>query len=98
VISIIAAIILTALLIAWIFSKITAEKAFKIFGVVYIGAVVLLNCVAIGNLITNRNLFHTVFAAGALLFLISDIVLILNTFGTKQSFMMRIANLMLYYL
>ena len=46
---------LTALLMSWIFKRITAEKAFKIFGVVYIGAIVLLNCVAIGNLITDPS-------------------------------------------
>ena len=96
-ISIIAAIVLTALLMVWIFSKITAEKAFKIFGVIYIGAVVLLNCVSIGNLIAEGSLFHTIFAAGAFLFLISDIVLILNTFGKERKFSLRVTNLSLYY-
>ena len=93
-----AGIILTALLMAWIFRRITAKPAFKIFGVIYIGAVVLLNCVAIGNLITAPSVFNAVFTAGALLFLASDIVLILNTFGkeTKQS--LRITNISLYYL
>ena len=42
--------------------------------------------------------FTALFAAGAVLFLVSDIVLILNTFGkeTKQS--LRICNIMLYYI
>ena len=93
-----AGIILTALLMAWIFRRITAKPAFKIFGVIYIGAIVLLNCVAIGNLITAPSVFNAVFTAGSLLFLASDIVLILNTFGkeTKQS--LRITNISLYYL
>ena len=83
----IAGVILTALLMMWIFKRISAATAFKIFGVVYIGAIVLLNCVAVGNLITDPSAFTGIFAAGAILFLVSDIVLILNTFGkeTKQS-------------
>ena len=93
-----AGAVLTALLMAWIFRRITAKPAFKVFGVVYIGAIVLLNCVAVANLITAPSAFTGLFAAGALLFLVSDIVLILNTFGkeTKQS--LRITNITLYYL
>ena len=94
---VIIGIILTALLMIWIFSRITAKPAFKIFGVVYIGAVVLLNCVAIGNMFTGPSRFTQVFAAGALLFLISDIVLILNTFGDTFKQSLRNTNIGLYY-
>ena len=90
-----AGVVLTAVLMAWIFSKITAEKAFKIFGVFYIGAIVLLNCVAVSNLITAPSTFTAICAAGAFLFLISDIVLILNTFGPESKFSLRITNLSL---
>ena len=93
-----AGVVLTAVLMAWIFSKITAEKAFKIFGVFYIGAIVMLNCVAVSNLITAPSTFTAIFSAGAVLFLISDIVLILNTFGPESKFSLRITNLSLYYL
>ena len=90
-------VVLTALLMVWIFKRITAKKAFKIFGVVYIGAIVLLNTVALGNLMAAPSAFTAIFAVGALLFLVSDIVLILNTFGkqTKQS--LRVTNIGLYY-
>ncbi len=98
VICFVIGIILTAGLMKWIFTKITAEKAFKIFGVFYIGAIVLMNCVAISNLITAPSAFTAIFAAGAVLFLISDIVLILNTFGPESKFSLRITNLSLYYL
>ena len=94
----IAGAILTALLMMWIFQRITAKKAFKIFGVVYIGAIVLLNCVAIGNLIASPSAFTAIFAAGSLLFLISDIVLIINNFGGKNRPELRITNLSLYYI
>ncbi len=90
-------LILTALLMMWIFKRITAKKAFKIFGVVYIGAVVLLNCVAVANLIAAPSAFTALFAAGALLFLASDIVLILNTFGAETRQSLRVTNIALYY-
>ena len=90
--------VLTALLMKWIFSKITAKKAFKIFGVFYLGAIMMLNCVAVNNLVTAPSAFTGLFAAGALLFLISDIVLILNTFGPESKFSLRVTNLSLYYL
>ena len=90
--------VLTALLMKWIFTKITAEKAFKIFGIFYLGAIMILNCVAISNLITAAGAFTGLFAAGALLFLVSDIVLILNTFGSETKFSLRITNIGLYYL
>ncbi|MBQ9153803.1 MAG: hypothetical protein IJ130_08305 [Solobacterium sp.] len=44
------------------------------------------------------SLFTGIFFAGALLFLISDIVLILNTFGPESRFSLRITNLTLYYI
>ena len=97
-IAVIAGCVLTAVLMKWLFTKITAEKAFKIFGIVYIGAIVILNCTALLNLITSYRTFHMYFAAGAVLFLISDIVLILNTFGPESRFSLRITNLSLYYI
>ena len=95
---VVVGVVLTALLMKWIFSKITAKKAFKIFGVFYLGAIMLLNCVAVSNLMTEPSAFTGLFAAGALLFLISDIVLILNTFGPKSKFSLRVTNLSLYYI
>ncbi len=95
---VVVGVVLTALLMKWIFSIITAKKAFKIFGVFYLGAIMLLNCVAVSNLMTAPSAFTGLFAAGALLFLISDIVLILNTFGQKSKFSLRVTNLSLYYI
>ena len=97
-ICVIIGVVLTALLMKWIFDRITAKKAFKIFGIVYIGAIMLLNCVAIGNLIVSPSAFTAVFAVGAVLFLLSDIVLILNTFGKETRQSLRVMNISLYYL
>ena len=98
IISIISTLVLTAVLMKLIFAKITAETAFKIFGVVYIGAIVLLNCTAFINMVTAPSAFTMIFFAGALLFLVSDIVLILNTFGSSPRFSLRVTNLSLYYI
>ena len=92
-----AGAVLTALLMVWILKRISAKPAFKIFGIVYIGAVMLLNCVAVGNLIADLSLFTGLFAAGAVLFLVSDVVLILNTFGEKFRQSLRNTNIALYY-
>ena len=94
---IVAGIVLTALLMVWIFRQITAKPAFKIFGVVYLGAIMLLNCVAVGNLIGAPSAFTGIFAAGAVFFLVSDIVLILNTFGSETRQSLRNTNIGLYY-
>ena len=90
--------VLTAFLMAWIFRQITAKMTFKVFGVFYIGAIMILNTVAVGNLLAAPSAFTGVFAAGALLFLISDIVLILNTFGSETKASLRIVNIGLYYI
>ncbi|MBR3312005.1 MAG: lysoplasmalogenase [Solobacterium sp.] len=97
IICFVLALILTALLMKWIFARIEAKTAFKIFGIFYIGAVVLLNVCAFASLAKTPSMFTGIFAAGALLFLVSDIVLILNTFGPEQKFILRVTNLSLYY-
>lgn len=95
--SVIIGVVLTVAILKWLFTQIEAELPFKIFGVFYIGIIVIMNCFAYANLIINPDTRNTLFTIGAFLFLASDIILILNTFGkeTKQS--LRIANLVLYY-
>lgn len=98
-IPLIIGIVLTAVIIKWIFTQIEAAKAFKIFGIFYIGAIVIMNCFAIANLIQDpSNQRYIIFVIGAISFLISDIVLILNTFGKTTKFSLRIVNLSLYYI
>ncbi len=86
-----------ACLLAYIFKTMEVKKAFKIFGVFYLGAIMILNCVAAGNLIANPSAFTGLFAAGAVFFLVSDIVLILNTFGSETRQSLRVTNVSLYY-
>jgi uncharacterized membrane protein YhhN len=98
--SVVCGVVAAALLLRWIFGSIgEVKKAFKIFGFVYIGAIVLMTALAIGNLISNpgskRALLYVI---GAVFFTASDVIMILNTFGGAQKFSMRAANLSLYYL
>ncbi len=94
----IVGVLFAAALLTWIFRTLTVKLAFKIFGVLYIGAIVLMTAVAIGNVITVPGTAAWMHAIGAVLFTLSDIVLIFNTFGSRQKFSMRITNLSLYYL
>lgn len=64
---------------------------------VYIGAIMLLNCVAVGNVIPDPSSFNIAFAVRGVLFLVSDIVLILNTFGSEFRQSLRNTNISLYY-
>ena len=88
----------TFFIMRWIFSKIEAARALKIIGIFYIGIVVVLNCLALSALFAQAGAQRAVFLAGTLLFLVSDIVLILNTFGGNPQFRRRIVNLTLYYI
>lgn len=94
----VAGVILAAALLIWIFKTLTVKLAFKIFGILYIGAIVLMTAVAIGNVLAMPATAAWMHAIGAVLFTLSDIVLIFNTFGKEQKFSMRITNLSLYYL
>jgi len=90
-------LVLTGALMVWIFQRIEASIAFKVFGIFYIGAITVMNCVALGSLLTNPTGQSALFFLGAVLFLVSDIILILNIFGPENRFSWRVANLILYY-
>ncbi len=92
-------IVIAFLLLKWIFANIREVKqVMKIFGYVYIGAVVLMTAVSLGVLIKDPSVKgNLTFFIGALLFTASDIILIFNMFGEKKVWM-RPTNLTLYYL
>lgn len=95
--TVIGALLSTALL-AYIFKTMEVKTAFKIFGVVYLSAVIVMTCFAIDAALFANSLSATVYAIGAVLFTLSDIVLIFNTFSGVTRFSLRITNLSLYYL
>lgn len=109
-ISIAAGIICAALLLIWIFKNITAQKVFKIFGIFYVGAVVVMTAVSIARVFcipiyvsytmaaVSIRLSAITFMIGAILFTLSDIILIFNMFSEHKKPWMRPTNLTLYYL
>lgn len=84
-------------LIRWIMSQISADKVYRLFGIVYISVITAMNFVAIGALIHTPHAFTGMFQAGAVFFLISDILLILNTFSSHSSHRRHMIYIMFYY-
>lgn len=85
-------------LLAYIFKTMEVKKAFKIFGIFYLGAVFIMTAIALGIAIFTPSKRALIYAVGAVLFTASDVVLIFNTFSGVSRFSMRITNLTLYYL
>ncbi|MDO4501319.1 MAG: lysoplasmalogenase [Erysipelotrichaceae bacterium] len=90
--------LLAGLLLAYIFKTMEVKKAFKIFGVFYLGAVIIMTVIAIGIALSTGIRHDVIYAIGAILFTASDIVLIFNTFSGTTKFSLRITNLSLYYI
>ncbi|MBO4835723.1 MAG: lysoplasmalogenase [Lachnospiraceae bacterium] len=90
-------VVCAALLLTYIFRKLSVKPAFKIFGIFYLGAIIVMTSIAIECFITETTFPRFLFAFGAVLFTISDIVLIFNTFGDKTTLPRRITNLFCYY-
>jgi len=93
-----AGIVCAAGLLIWIFKNITAQKVFKIFGIFYVGAVVVMTAVAVTKFILDGSSRSLVFMIGAILFTASDVILIFNMFSEHKKAWMRPTNLSLYYL
>lgn len=92
-------IILAAILLVFIFANLKGIKpAFKAFGAVYIGIVSVMAVCAAGCIREFQTVPNILFGIGALLFLVSDIVMVFNTFGKTQRLSLRATNLLLYYL
>lgn len=89
--------LLAAGLLAYIFKTMEVKKAFKIFGVFYLGAVFIMTAIALGITVFTPSKRALIYAIGAVLFTASDVVLIFNTFSGVTKFSLRITNLTLYY-
>ena len=94
---VIAGALVAAALLAYIFKTMEVKKAFKIFGVFYLGAVFIMTAIAIGIAVFTPSRRAIIYAIGAVLFTLSDVVLIFNTFSGVTKFSLRITNLTLYY-
>lgn len=96
-ISFVITVAVTVALMTWVYRYTEIVLGLKIFGLVYIGAVVFITTLTLGRYILQPVSFASlVFAVGGALFTASDVILIFNMFGKKQPWM-RTANLSLYY-
>ena len=95
---VIAGALVAAALLAYIFKTMEVKKAFTIFGVFYLGAVFIMTAIAIGIAVFTPSRRAIIYAIGAVLFTLSDVVLIFNTFSGVTKFSLRITNLTLYYI
>lgn len=91
-------VLLAGVLLAYIFKTMEVKKAFKIFGVFYLGAVFVMMMIAVGIAVQDPSLRSVIYCLGAILFTASDVVLIFNTFSGVSRFSLRVCNLSLYYL
>jgi len=100
VICLIIGAILSAITLTIVFKTIDEVKpAFKIFGVFYVGAVIIMTTIAIGNMIgSGFSMGPVIYAIGAVAFMASDIILIFNTFCGTSKFSLRLTNLAMYYI
>lgn len=94
-----ACAVVSALMLWFILKKIEVQGAIRAFGIVYLVVVFQMMCCAIGLLpLEPANPAYLLFAAGAVLFAASDVLLVLNQFGKRQYPAFRPMNLSLYYL
>lgn len=96
-ISLLITVVFTGVTMAWVYSRTVVTFGLKIFGIVYIGAVAWLAIAGMARYLTQPvSLASLIFSIGAVLFTVSDVILIFNMFGEKKPWM-RTANLLFYY-
>ena len=98
IIAIAAGIVLAAVTLWMIFRSFEVKKAFKIFGTVYCLAIYVMVCTSVDAYISGACPHLLIMMIGAVFFLASDLVLIVNTFGPEFKQSRRVTNLMLYYI
>ncbi len=92
------AAIVSYVMIRFVLARVEVSGAIKTFGIVYLCVVFLMVCVSFAlPALGTATLGRTIFAAGALLFAVSDVLLVLNQFGKKAYPALRPLNLALYY-
>ena len=94
-----AAAILGFILLRFVLARVEVAGAIKTFGIVYLCVVCLMAVVAVTLfLFEPQSIGRAVFAAGALLFAASDVLLVLHQFGKRTYPAFRALNLSLYYI
>lgn len=96
-VSAILAVVVTGVLMSWVYRHIVAAPGLKIFGLFYVGALLIFIIAALGRYFTQpTSIASLILALGGILFTVSDVVLFFDMFGKSRPWM-RTANLVLYY-
>ncbi|MCF0114269.1 MAG: lysoplasmalogenase [Erysipelotrichaceae bacterium] len=88
-----------AIFVPFIMKRVTPPSVgLKYFGYVYLAIVIAMFSCAAGVLVSNPGAMSSVlFVIGACLFMVSDFVMIYNSFGPKPTQTLRTTNLLTYY-
>lgn len=97
-IPIIMALAITFIVGYFIFKLLKVKNELKIFGCAYILIVSLFMSIATYNLSAIVNNQTILAAVGSILFFLSDVILIFNSFGPNPKLYFRASNLILYFL
>ena len=90
---------LSAAVLPFMLKRIEVEGKLKTFGIVYVVLVFLMAGCAAGLLVLQPwNTGHLLFTIGAVLFALSDIILVFHLFGRKKHRAFRALNLSAYYI
>jgi len=92
------AIVLASIILVIIFKVLhVTNKTYIKFGIVYIFLVTLMASISVYNLFVSYSLNKLIFSIGSVFFLISDIILIFNSFSSEKNKLFRVLNLAIYF-
>lgn len=97
VVALVLGVALSGVLVWQVFPRTEATPVFRAIGLAYLVAISILNAAALVAVVSYPSRQALMFLAGALLFLLSDVIHILNNFGPQRRAALRVGNLMLYY-
>ena len=91
--------VLSVIVLPFMLKRIEVEGRLRTFGIVYVVLVFLMAGCAAGLLILQPfNTGHLLFTIGAVLFALSDVILVFHLFGRKKYRAFRALNLSAYYI
>jgi len=96
-VAVVSGIAVTVLLMACVVRRVKVTAKLVVFGALYIGVVAVTCCLAAGAYAATTASQDLAFAGGILLFLASDVVLVLNDFGEKPRETVHAFSLTMYY-
>ena len=93
---IVAGVILGAILF-YLFNRVCRfSKVFTIVGIAYTSIIMIMVAMSVGVYYTYNSIYNLVFMLGAILFVSSDIILIINNFSKKEKWMHPVYSILYF--